>query len=454
MSTLYEYYNTGDDSYKNIYTMVPSSSDYWEAQTFNCPIAHRIMSVKLALWRTSAQVPDGPVTVGIRNVDGDGNPSGNDLCSGTINVLSLNTSWPGDWEEITLGAGYELSSNTTYAIVVRLNGYGDIFKNIKWDCDQTTPTYSGGSRFSSSDGGSTWTADASRDFMFEEWGIPLVTVMGPRILKEDGDLLLKEDGDALLLEFGQWDIDIIGTVYTSDNIVKDVGLNKADTFNITDALSKGFGLIKAEAVAISESIIKAVSIVKADSVALADSLIKAINLVKAETVTISDSIVKAIGLIKAETVAITEGIVKTIGLIKVETLAISDSILKAISLVKADSMAIADTFSKVLSYVLSLADNVGITDSIRKAISLIKADTLTITDIVAPVIGAVAHIINLFDTVIISDRLEGVLRSWVRLRQTIARMEVKGMGIAKMGIKRMNIDKTPLYRWITRRWTA
>ena len=69
---------------------------------------------------------------------------------------------------------------------------------------------------------------------------------------------------------------------------------------------------------------------------------------------------------------------------------------------------------------------------------------MAIVDKASVVIGGIAHVLNLFDTVTISDSLVGVLNIWTRLK----------MDIAKMSIKKMGIDKTPLYRWITRRWTA
>ena len=262
----------------------------------------------------------------------------------------------------------------------------------------------------------------------------IVTITGPRILKEDGDLLLKEDGDALLLEFGQWELEIDETENMSDTLAKAVGLSKSDTFNITDALGKAFGLIKSESVAIADSIIKAVSLNKADIVTLTDGIAKALSAVKAETLTISDGIVKAFGKARTDTLAISDSILKAIGVNKTDTVNISDAIVKAVSLVKSDTVNLAD--------------------ALRKAISLVKAETLNIVDVCAPVIGAIAHVLNLFDTVTISDSLVGVIRIWTRLKISISPLGVKGMDIARMGIKRMNISKTPLYRWITRRWTA
>lgn len=151
-----------------------------------------------------------------------------------------------------------------------------------------------------------------------------------------------------------------------------------------------------------------------------------------DTLTISDSIVKALSLNKADTVAIADTLSKTLGLIKADGVTIADTIAKAVSLVKTDTVTIADAFSRVVSYVRSFADNVGITDSIVKAVSIVKTDTVAIADTMATVLSAAPII----------------------LKQTIARMQIKGMDIARMSINKMGIARMPLFRWIIRRWTA
>lgn len=172
-----------------------------------------------------------------------------------------------------------------------------------------------------------------------------------------------------------------------------------------------------------------------------------------DSVAITDSLLKAIGLNKGDTVIIADSEAKTIGLVKAEAVAIVDSIAKEIRLTKSDVLAIADSFARTVTYLLSLTDTVTITDSISKAVSIVKADTMAITDAIVVGIGYALHI-ALSDIVTITDRLVGELRTKAYLKQSISRMEVKGMDIARMSIKRMNIDKMPLYRWITRRWTA
>jgi len=165
VSTLYEYYNTGDDSTKVIYGAT------WGAQTFTPATAHKITSVKLKLCRYGSP---GTITVGIRATDGSGHPTGSDLCSGTTDGNTLPVTPSNEWREITLGAGYNLSASTKYAIVARAPG-GDLTNQFKWYRDASSPTYANGNQEDSADSGSSWTSQTAADFMFEDWGEPAVT---------------------------------------------------------------------------------------------------------------------------------------------------------------------------------------------------------------------------------------------------------------------------------------
>ena len=160
MSTLYEYYNTGDSSYRII------RGSNWRAQTFTPANAHTITSVKLLLYRAGSP---GTVTVSIRDTDGSSHPNGEDLCSGTTNGNLLTEDTGGLWYEITLGAGSNLNADTKYAIVIRAPS-GDVSNSVRCRFDSSSPTYDGGSEEYSSNSGSSWTTYLGGDLMFEEWG--------------------------------------------------------------------------------------------------------------------------------------------------------------------------------------------------------------------------------------------------------------------------------------------
>jgi len=162
MADRYEYYNTGYNSDSGVYATL------WKAQTFTPSVAHRITSVKLLIRRV---LLPGIITVGIRETNVVGHPTGADLCSGTIDGDSLTDSWPPEWYEITLGTGWNLDADTKYAIVVRALT-GNALNSLLWGSDITSPTYDGGNYELSGNSGVSWTSTPGTDFMFEEWGEP------------------------------------------------------------------------------------------------------------------------------------------------------------------------------------------------------------------------------------------------------------------------------------------
>jgi len=166
IATLYEYYNTGEVAYTVFY------GNNWKSQTFTPAVAHTITSVKLRLYREAGHLP-GIITVSIRATDGNGKPTGGDLCSGTTNGNTLPEALPAEWREFDFGAGYKLDSGTKYAIVLRaLNG--DAFNRARLRYD-TSGEYAGGVLLYSSNAGAGWLPEGAggADAMFEDWGEPL-----------------------------------------------------------------------------------------------------------------------------------------------------------------------------------------------------------------------------------------------------------------------------------------
>lgn len=167
-SGLFEHYNEGDVAGSCIH------EDDWRAQTFTPSIAHQITSVKLKLARVGLP---GTLTMGIRATDGEGKPTGADLCSGTTDADTLTTAGAGEWREITFSPGYGLTASTKYAIVIRALA-GDSSNYVSWRGDNTSPTYANGSQAASVDAGSVWTLFTTTDMMFEDWGecSPIISV--------------------------------------------------------------------------------------------------------------------------------------------------------------------------------------------------------------------------------------------------------------------------------------
>jgi len=242
MATKYEYYNTGDGTQFDVYGSI------WIAQTFTVgEVAHTILSVKLKLWRAGSP---GTLTVSIKAVDENGQPTGNDLTSGTTNGNTLTTSSSGEWREISL-TEIELEANTKYAIVARaLNG--NLGNTIKWRLG-TYSEYDGGNSERSETSGSSWTPYSYHDQMFEVWGNPIFdtytkTWQTDTLFKKLGitetvglDVALKKQD---IPEQFAVDADFLKTVTETadlDTLFKKLGIEKAADI---DVLLKALGITR------------------------------------------------------------------------------------------------------------------------------------------------------------------------------------------------------------------
>jgi acyl carrier protein len=166
MSELFQYYNTGHSGQVSVYATL------WKAQSFTVQISHKISSIKAYLFRLGSP---GTITVSIRAVDGEGKPTGGDLCSGTFNGNIVDTS--PEWIEFTFSTNPILISGTKYAIVMRVPSGAPGSDWIYWG-DDTTGEYSGGEHLYSIDSGSSWTALSDIDLLFEDWGLGFTDLSG------------------------------------------------------------------------------------------------------------------------------------------------------------------------------------------------------------------------------------------------------------------------------------
>lgn len=95
-----------------------------------------------------------------------GDPTGEDLCVGTVNVSSLND-LIGDYSdtiEITFGSSVELTSGIKYAIVVRTSSTDEL-DWVEWG-QHLSNVYPNGLRCHSFDAGNSWTQSPTRDVYF------------------------------------------------------------------------------------------------------------------------------------------------------------------------------------------------------------------------------------------------------------------------------------------------
>lgn len=154
---LKDYYNIDDDSNFQV------DKYKWLAQIFTAGSSYNVSSVKLGVGKSSPD-PVGSIVVSIREVDGAGKPTGDDLCYVEINDFSsfdLNL----DWIEFTFGSSASLTNGEKYAIIIKGEGYLTS-GYVKWYYDSGNG-YAGGHMIYSNTEGATWSTPGTNDAMFE-----------------------------------------------------------------------------------------------------------------------------------------------------------------------------------------------------------------------------------------------------------------------------------------------
>lgn len=167
---LYEYYNTGDDSVISFY------GNNWNGQVFKIGasgenVCFKLTSAKVYIYRggepgtcfikfyhvnTATHLPMGEPYI---NLDFDGN--------------GLDEGSPQWYHAEYSGEPFVFSKNQEYAIVLAAPD-GDFSNNLCWRLDASSPSYTGGTRVYSTTAGSSWTADSTKDFMFEIYGTEVI----------------------------------------------------------------------------------------------------------------------------------------------------------------------------------------------------------------------------------------------------------------------------------------
>ena len=151
---------------------------------------------------------------------------------------------------------------------------------------------------------------------------------------------------------------------TTDTIVADGNLAKAESFGITDgvhyllSLGLSLGVVDllansankdlAETVGAVDALVGSASHALAEALGIADSLAKSGDLAKAETFSIADSLIKAGAEAIAESLSIADGLVTDGELTKIESFSITDGLHNIIVLTEAFSIADDEAFQKYM----------------------------------------------------------------------------------------------------------
>jgi hypothetical protein len=132
----------------------------WSAQTFTATDSYQISGIDVRLYRSGAA--PGNITARLRAV-ALGVPDGPDLATGTINGNNITTYNRGEWYKIIFTTNVQLTSGTTYSVVLDAAA-GNAVNFIVWR-DSSTGTYAGGTRCASANSGVAW-GISTHDFVF------------------------------------------------------------------------------------------------------------------------------------------------------------------------------------------------------------------------------------------------------------------------------------------------
>ncbi len=149
--------SSGDTDY---YVGDNGGTERAQAQSFQLDTAQKVKSVQVYIKKATGT--PGDITVRIET-DSTG-PSGSLVDSNLATTIPAFTTGTYGWVTVEFPAAFTLSASTTYWVVLKTAAAAND-NNYQWLADASSPSFSGGSRAYSGDGGSTWTVDTAADFM-------------------------------------------------------------------------------------------------------------------------------------------------------------------------------------------------------------------------------------------------------------------------------------------------
>lgn len=136
----------------------------WRFQTWTTESAYTISDIALYGFKFGSP---GDIKVSIREVDGDGKPDGDDLCSVTVDESEVSDFPTRAWYTFTFDDSYALDDATQYAIIIRATGGSASHYYAPFGYGSSG--YAGGG--SGSGNGSLWgTVNTTNDMDFRTYG--------------------------------------------------------------------------------------------------------------------------------------------------------------------------------------------------------------------------------------------------------------------------------------------
>jgi hypothetical protein len=130
----------------------------WKATIFTAASSYIATSVRC---RGDVTGSPGTATASLRLTNASHQPTGADLCVGSVNA----NGWVNDWHDIPFNTPYPITAGTEYAIVLRApSGNGSNYLSL-YDCMKGAPSDVG-----SSDWGVTWGGAGNFGWAYQVWG--------------------------------------------------------------------------------------------------------------------------------------------------------------------------------------------------------------------------------------------------------------------------------------------
>lgn len=193
-----------------------------QAQSFQLSATTNIKGIELYL-KKNAGTP-GDITVRIET-NNAGVPSGTLVNANLTTTIPAFTGTDLAWKTVNFSTSVSLTASTTYWVVMTVAAAAND-NNYVLAADGSSPSYTSGNLASSSNGGSTWTADSTRDAMFRVLGntasancMMISSVSGSRKLYiGSGDQASTSNGDARLYSYDGTTFVLVKTFNTTDEM--------------------------------------------------------------------------------------------------------------------------------------------------------------------------------------------------------------------------------------------
>jgi len=214
----FEWFDTGTDTTYPIGDV--AGTEDAQAQSFQVTTAQKLKALQVNLLKNAGTPGDITVRIETNNA---GVPSGTlvDATNATATIPAFTTASAG-WITVEFPASFSLSASTTYWIVLKTAAAAND-QNYAWTA-KSTSGYASGNMASSTNGGSTWTAQAGRDAYFRLLGnttsvnvMKVSSVSGTRkIWIGTGDPLSVTNGDAKLYSYDGTTFALVKVFNTTD----------------------------------------------------------------------------------------------------------------------------------------------------------------------------------------------------------------------------------------------